>query len=224
MTLVSLPRIFAESILLLIACMVVSTSALAINKCTDAAGSVSYQDADCETTQTTEQIETRSTSRNPQELTLIDRQWGLRFLAPSMRELEKASTDGNFSYLADSPSGLVMSVFVEPAAGKGSDKLSCGNHYWQLTARNPAIIARSVDKVVADEFIVVSYGLRVPRGDDWITQGNYNIYGFYKDSCIDIHLSKLFPTDAAINFQDFIEFATSLAYVKYLENPVGNDR
>ncbi|MFT7245320.1 MAG: hypothetical protein ACI82A_002688 [Candidatus Azotimanducaceae bacterium] len=116
-------------------------------------------------------------------LLLIDRQWGLRFLAPSMRELEKASTDGNFSYLADSPSGLVMSVFI-----------------------------------------IVSYGLRVPRGDDWITQGNYNIYGFYKDSCIDIHLSKLFPTDAAINFQDFIEFATSLAYVKYLENPVGNDR
>jgi hypothetical protein len=107
-----------------------------------------------------------------------------------------------------------MSVFVEPAAGKGSDKLRCGNHYWQLTVRNPTIITRSVDTVVGDEFIIVSYGLRVPRGGEWITQGNCNIYGFYKNSCIDIHLSKLFPTDAAINFQDFIGVATSISYIK----------
>jgi hypothetical protein len=141
MILISRPRIFIEAILPLIACMVISTSALAINKCTNAAGSVSYQDAACEATQTTEQIETPSRSKKSQELMLIDRQWGLRFLAPSMRELEKSSADGNFSYLAGSLSGLVMSVFVEPAAEKGSDKLSCGKHYWQMTAKNPAIIA-----------------------------------------------------------------------------------
>lgn len=192
-------------------CCLASSPVLGINKCTDLSGNVSFQDLPCdaEVEQTTIAV-----ADNRRKLSIPRQNWALSYEAPPMVKIDEVDHPEQYQYVASANSGLVMSVFVEPAAGKGTDARSCGRYYWRLTAQNPAIMGSTVDRIDADKFIIVSYAVKVPEGDDWIVQGNYNIYGFRDNQCIDIHLSKLFLDDAAINFDEFIRFASSLAVTK----------
>ncbi len=154
-----------------------------------------------------------SQAQRSQGLQIPGQNWSLSYDAPRLTKIEEASRDGHYQYLASAPSGMVVSVFVEPSEGRGTDKRSCGDYYWRRTAENPAIIASTVERTDRDEFIIVSYAVEVPRGDNWIVQGNYNIYGYRNGQCVDIHLSRLFADDKDIDFSELIRFAGSLEYV-----------
>lgn len=188
-----------------------SAHSFAINKCEDSEGRISYQESPCANDEVASQI---NIARQAKQLDIPNANWALRYQAPEMTPIDERFADHHFQYVASAKTGLVMSVFVEPAQGKGRDKRSCGDYYWQLTAQNPMIIARTVDRTDTTDFIIVSYAIKVPDGDSWLVQGNYNLYGFRENRCIDIHLSKLYPTDSDINFSEFITFASSLEFIR----------
>ncbi len=188
----------------------VSAPVFAANKCTDSSGKVSFQDLPCASDETSKTIPEQN---RRQQLKIPDGDWSLSFEAPVMTKIDEANDAGHYQYFASASTGLVMSVFVEPSEGKGTDKRSCGDYYWRLTAENPSIIGSTVDRIDGSDFIIVSYGIEVPDGESWMVQGNYNIYGYRDKRCIDIHISKLFPDDSEIDFAEFIRFASTLRFL-----------
>jgi hypothetical protein len=81
-------------------------------------------------------------------------------------------------------SGMVVSIFLEPAAGRGGDSVAVRNAYWGR-AKNSPIPKKDIKLGKAGDYATVEY--LVPD----VQQKNMNIYIVHEGTWIDVHLSKV---------------------------------
>lgn len=139
-------------------------------------------------------------------------EWGFQFESSPVKSHRGAFGDGEYQLEILSSGGLVATVFVEPAKGKGATPEECRSFYWRLSSRNPAIVSESVKIEVADQFEVVSYTVEAEQGGVVYVQPNVNFYGYRDGKCIDVHISQAFPEGVAVDYANLELFRDSLKY------------
>lgn len=141
-----------------------------------------------------------------------ERAWGFSFESPPLL-YHKGQFDGaNYQLEASTKIGLTLSLFVEPASGKGSSSQACKEFYWPHAAKNPSIVDDSVKVIAAEAFVAVSYVVRAEHEGNWFIQPNTNYYSYRDGACIDAHISQVFPEGAKIDYANLIRFAETFDY------------
>jgi len=189
---------------------------LAVNKCTDENGKITYQEKKCANNTKSETLDILTTKSPRKQFHEIPNQkWRLVYSAPKMKKIQESNSGQGYQYIGESnKTGFVMSIYVEPSLGKGIDKYECGNYYWQRASKNPMIIQNTVDQLDTNEFIIVNYIMEAKSKGQTVLHVNTNLYGYRAGKCIDVHVSQAFLDPKAINFNLLINFAGSLQYAK----------
>jgi hypothetical protein len=139
-------------------------------------------------------------------------EWGFQFESSPVKSHRGAFGDGEYQLEVLSSGGLIATVFVEAAQGKGATPEECRSFYWGLSSVNPAIVAESVKTEVAGEFEVVSYTVEAEQGGVLYVQPNINFYGYREGKCIDVHISQAFPEGVQVDYANLELFRNSLKY------------
>ena len=121
----------------------------AVNKCTDGKGKVSYQEKRCSNDTKSETLDIQTSASPTKQFHKIPNQkWRFAYSAPKMKRIQENNSGRGYQYLGESKkTGFVMSMYVEPSRGKGTDKFECGNYYWQKASKNPMIMAGFPDNI-----------------------------------------------------------------------------
>lgn len=131
-------------------------------------------------------------ARDKIHLTMPDLDWALEIDCPTF-EIQKGdfNPDGpSWRLMAkDQRTEVIMSIFVEPAAGDGDYK-ACRDYYWPLVESSP-VIEENIIFSERGEMAIVEYIIKRFRGLK-INQKNFNVYMARDGFWIDIHLSKLY--------------------------------
>ncbi|GEM_PF-2733562 len=139
--------------------------------------------------------------------------WGFKFDPTSAQTRKNGSAAAEFQFEVVTRDGFIITGFVEPAEGKGTNAETCRSFYWQLSSKNPAIVKDSI--LVASKggpFEVVSYVVNGSEQGQRLVQVNANYYGFRDGKCIDIHVSQAFPESAEPDYSNLLSFAKSFRY------------
>lgn len=124
-------------------------------------------------------------------ITMPDLDWALEINCPTF-EVERGEFNPNgptWELMAkDRNTGMIMSIFVEPAANDG-DKSDCREYYWERLKSSPVNEEEVVFKDQG-ETALAEYMIRKYRGVK-LDQKHLNIYMAKDGFWIDIHLSKV---------------------------------
>ncbi|HEY8026363.1 MAG TPA: hypothetical protein VIF60_17505 [Burkholderiaceae bacterium] len=140
--------------------------------------------------------------------------WGFQFDSPKLVHQKGNASATEYQFEASTEVGFILSAFVEPATGKGTDSTSCMKYYWALSAKNPSIRLDSVKFLTKEPFAVVSYVVEGDYKSKHFLQVNTNYYGFRDDNCIDFHVSQVFLSGAEIDYSNLQAFNKSFGYFK----------
>ena len=138
--------------------------------------------------------------------------WGFQFHSPKLMHQKGNASATEYQFEATTDGGFVLSAFVEPASGKGTDSESCMKYYWALSAKNPNIKMNTVKILAKEPFAAVAYLVEGEYKGKHFTQANTNYYGFRDGNCIDFHVSQVFLSDAEIDYSNLSEFGKSFGY------------
>lgn len=139
--------------------------------------------------------------------------WGFKFEPTSAQTRKSDPATGEFQFEALTQDGFIVTGFVEPAEGKGTNAKTCRTFYWQLFSKNP-MIDKATIRVgsTGKQFEVVSYVAKGSTPTQRFVQFNSHYYGFRDGKCIDIHVSQAFSETGEPDFTNLRSFFKSFGY------------
>ena len=66
--------------------------------------------------------------------------WGFQFDPTASQTRKNGAIATEFQFESITRDGFIVTGFVEPAAGKGTNAETCRLFYWRLSSKNPAIV------------------------------------------------------------------------------------
>ncbi len=130
--------------------------------------------------------------------------WAITMMNPGLKALDRQA-DGDLLSVRGLPgtNGFNLSLFVQPAAGDGTNHVDAFNYYWSQTANSSLVDANSMRIEKKEKFVIVAYTVQ--------GQPNANYYFAYKGRWVDVHISK-WPFDAEVDGKLFTKFEEYLSY------------
>jgi len=129
--------------------------------------------------------------------------WAITMMNPGLKTLEQ-HVNGDLFTVRGLPgtNGFNLSLFVEPAAGDGTNHTDAFNYYWSQMANGSLMDTNSIWIRKKEKFVIVGYTVQ--------GQPNVNYYFAFQGRWVDVHISK-WPFEAA-DERLFTEFEEHLAY------------
>jgi hypothetical protein len=136
-------------------------------------------------------------------ISVPNQDWIITMMNPGLKALDRR-VDGDSLAVRGLPgtNGFNVSLFVQPAAGNGTNHTDAFNYYWSQTANSSLIDAKSLRIERKEKFVIVGYTVQ--------GQPNANYYFAFQGRWVDVHISK-WPQEAG-DEKLFAEFEQFLSY------------
>ncbi|MDJ0909002.1 MAG: hypothetical protein QNI99_07400 [Woeseiaceae bacterium] len=140
--------------------------------------------------------------------------WGISFDSGPLVS-HRGEFDGTrYDLEAETQSGFLIVLHVEPAPPDARSDEDCRDHYWPQTAATPGIIVESIRHEEFRHFLAVAYCVGKEVDGEKTVEPHTNYYSFKDGQCVATEVSQSFLLGAEIDTSDFSEFAESFRYVR----------